>query len=344
VARLLLPAAAALLLALPAPAQQVDWKSEVVFYGDNTEFFTPYRQGETLLGAYFKTFLSVRPGEHSELLAGVFGDHRDGGESFLDPVRPILAFRYRTATSLGVIGTLETVDRHGYLEPLEGTTLEITRPVEYGLQWIETRSTSKVEAFIDWQKLNTVEHREVFDYGLLLHGDLLPWLRLEGQLHGLHHGGQLYDVGGVTNNVVWAAGGRLRGRLPGAIGGELAAFYLSSAATLDPNVDGRQIDGHGTYVRGELDFGKAGKAFAIAWKGTDFITHEGDHNYGSVGWQPGFYKPDRDYQELGYVFARRLEAGIDLDLEARLHRIDGEVEYSYRVMVKVPVAIPVSSR
>jgi hypothetical protein len=179
---------------------------------------------------------------------------------------------------------------------------------------------------------------------VLLHGDVLQWLRLEGQLHGLHHGGQLHDVGDVTNNTVWAAGARLHGRLLGAVGGELAAFYLSSAATLDPNVEGRQIDGHGTYLRGELDFGKAGKAFAIAWKGSDFISHEGDHNYGSVGWRPGSYRSDRDYQELGYVFERRIEACIDLDLEARLHRTDGEVEYSYRLMVKVPIAIPVSSR
>lgn len=342
--RTVLCAAALLLAALPVAGQRVDWRSEVVFYGDNTEFFTPYRLGETLLGAYFKTYLSVRPGPHTELLAGVFGDHRDGADSFLDPVRPILSLRYRTATSLGVVGTLETVNRHGYLEPLEATTLEITRPVEYGVQWIQTGDSCRAEGYLNWQGLNTERRREVFDYGLVAHGDLGSWLRLEGQLHGYHHGGQLHDNGDVTNNTVWAAGGRLRGRLGHGVTGELAAFRLASAATVDPTVDGEQIDGHGTYLRGSLGFGRAGRVFAIAWKGSDFISHEGDHNYGSVGWRPGSWEPEREYQELGYAYARTLEAGIELDLEGRLHRIDGEVEYSYRLMVTVPLVIPVCRR
>ena len=73
----------------------------------------------------------------------------------IDEVRPLLGFRYRTRTSLGVLGTLVTEDRHGYLEPLEVSTLEFTRPVEYGMQWREDRRQVGGEVFIDWQHLNT---------------------------------------------------------------------------------------------------------------------------------------------------------------------------------------------
>ena len=40
-----------MLMAHTGVGQTVDWQQPVVFYGDNTEFFTPYREGETLLGA-----------------------------------------------------------------------------------------------------------------------------------------------------------------------------------------------------------------------------------------------------------------------------------------------------
>ena len=33
-----------------APAQELTWKNAATFYVDNTEFFNPYRTGETQLG------------------------------------------------------------------------------------------------------------------------------------------------------------------------------------------------------------------------------------------------------------------------------------------------------
>src|SRR5438093_10211204 len=123
--------------ARPAMAQSFVWKSGAIFYGDNTEFFNPYRTGQTILGAQLQTYLSAVLGPRTEVIAGAYGNHRSGRSDFLDEVRPLLGFRYRTQTSLGALGTLVTEDRHGYLEPLEVSTLEFTRPVEYGLQWRE---------------------------------------------------------------------------------------------------------------------------------------------------------------------------------------------------------------
>ena len=122
--------------AMPRPAaprgvaQAFAWKSDATFYGDNTEFFNPYRVGETILGAQMQTYFSVAPGPRTEVILGVYGDHRSGRSDFFDEVKPLLGFRYHTQTSLGVLGTLVTDNRHGYLEPLEVTTLEFTRPVE----------------------------------------------------------------------------------------------------------------------------------------------------------------------------------------------------------------------
>ena len=64
----------ALVCLTPAPrqasAQTLTWKSRGTFYGDNTEFFNPYRTGETILGAQMQTWLSAEPGPRTEIVLG----------------------------------------------------------------------------------------------------------------------------------------------------------------------------------------------------------------------------------------------------------------------------------
>lgn len=326
--------AAALVLSATSSAQEILWKSDLNFYGDNTEFTGPYRKGETLLGAYFKTFLEVNTGTKTQFYAGVFGDYRSGGDKFLD-VKPILSFRYHTDTSLGILGALQTVDRHGYLEPLEVTTLDFTRPIEYGVQWIENRPRFHADVYLNWQHLNTSESREIFDYGGVLREEATSFASLEAQVHGLHHGGQLFHVGPVTNNVVWGVGLRLHRDLPLAGASNLAVFSLQSKGKPDPSIDTPTIRGHGTYVRASIAPAGIVEAFFVWWRGTDFVTNEGDHNYGSPGLD-GYYRARRYYQELGLVRRHEIERGIDLDAEVHLQRVDGKIQYSYRLLVRVP--------
>ncbi|HPS79502.1 MAG TPA: hypothetical protein PLS53_15185 [Thermoanaerobaculaceae bacterium] len=324
------------LVAAPVAGQTIDWRSSFLFYGDNTEFFTPYRKGETILGSSFTTALAFRVGPRSEVVAGVFGDVRSGSGERVDDVKAVLSFRHRTATSLGVLGTLVTENRHGYLEPLEATTLELTRQVEQGLQWVETRDRWRGEAYVNWQHLNTSESREIFDYGIVASWRAWRRLHLEGQLHGLHHGGQLHQVGPVTNNVVKAGGVRGEWDLGAGLTARAAAFYLSSNGKLDPYRAGPTVAGHGVYLRTGLTIGRVGEASAIWWRGRDFISTEGDHNYGSVGNDGVFYRSRRTYQELAFVHRRKLGDRVELAAEARLHRIDGDVDYSYRIVVRAP--------
>ena len=135
--------------------QDLTWKNGLTFYLDNTEFFNPYRTGETLLGGQVLSYLFAALGPRTEVVAGFHGNHQSGDSRFLSPFKPILGFRYRTDHSLAALGTLVTEDRHGYLEPLEGRLLDITRPVEYGVQWREQRGAGGGEIFLNWQRLNT---------------------------------------------------------------------------------------------------------------------------------------------------------------------------------------------
>src|SRR5215217_3476491 len=80
--------------ARPAPAQELTWNNGLTFYLDNTEFFNPYRTGETLLGGQILSFLSAALGPRSEVVAGFYGNHQSGDSRFLEPFKPILGFRY----------------------------------------------------------------------------------------------------------------------------------------------------------------------------------------------------------------------------------------------------------
>jgi hypothetical protein len=346
---------ALLLHASAAAAQTFTLRTLPTFYGDNTEFFTPYRTGETILGGQFQSWLSVEPGPHTELVAGVFADHRSGDSSFLKQVKPILGFRYRTDHGLAAVGTLVTENRHGFLEPLEVTTLEFTRPIEYGLQWRERRRVIDSELYINWQGLNTPTTREIFDYGLVLRARPLSFLSLEYQAHGLHHGGQLFQAGvPVTNNFASGPGFRIHHVFPYAGWSELALFRLHSHGNIDPNAPAnRPRDGNGTYLR--LGFTPGGwfDLFMIQWWGRDFLSNEGDNNYNSVGANPTFYQSRRRYQEYGFAKYFRIDQTVRVGVEWRFHRIDdlpsiaighSKWEYSYRLIIRTPFEVRLGQR
>ncbi|MBL8988726.1 MAG: hypothetical protein JNJ80_20795 [Gemmatimonadetes bacterium] len=345
--RLLVVGLLGLAAATPASAQRVLWKNLVTVYGDNTEFFTPYREGETILGGQFASRLVVEPADQYAVHLGVFGDVRWGSEEFLDRVRPILAFRYRTAHSLGVIGTLETDRRHGFLDALAVSTQELTRPIEYGLQWIERRRWWEAEAFINWQALNTPAQREVFDFGGVARVRPVRQVTIEGQLHGLHHGGQLFSADvPVTNNAASALGIILADTLRPVGRVSLAAYRLRSTGNIDPDAPSdRPRRGRGTLLRIGVEPARGLEVFGLHWRGRDFLSQEGDNNYNSVGLDQDFYRARRKYLEIGVVRRGRLDGGVELDAEFRFHRIDDEPsiaiegtswEYSYRLVVRTP--------
>jgi hypothetical protein len=346
--------AALLLLLSAAPrslaAQALTWATTATLYGDNTEFFTPYRVGETILGGQFRSALRFRTGSRTGFELGAFGDHRSGNAEFLETVKPIIRFEYHTVTSTGVLGALYPVRRHGFMEPLQVTTLELTRPIEYGLQWTERRRSWDGEVYVNWQKLNLPDQREAFDYGWVVRVRPVGFLSIESQLHGVHHGGQLFDAGvPVTNNVASGVGAVLSDSLPWLGSSSLRVYRLRSSGNADPAAPaGRPGTGHGWYVRAAVAPHGWFELFSVSWWGRDFLSQEGDNNYNSVGADPSFYRSRRKYWEFGLLRRTTIEGGVTFDGEFRLHRIDNlksialgksRWEYSYRLVVRAPFEV-----
>lgn len=343
----MLQALALLTLACPVlGAQRIDWQLRATLYGDNTEFFTPYRVGETILGGQVQGWISGQATDHLALRLGAFADRRWGSEEFTDSLKPILAARYTTPHSLGVIGTLENTRRHGLIDPLMVSTRELTTPIEYGLQWRERRERLDAEAWINWQRLNTPAQREAFEVGIVARARPVRGLSIDAQHLWSHHGGQLFDAGvPVTNNRVTALGATLSGSLPIVRHGSVQAARLWSDGHLDPAYPTDQPrGGSGTWLRGEVNPWPLWALFVIHWRGQDFAAAAGDANYGSVGHTPGVYRAERRYTELG-AWRRFGDAstGVSFDTEVRFHRIDSEQseaffgtpwELSYRIIVR----------
>ncbi|HEY4100718.1 MAG TPA: hypothetical protein VGM20_07555 [Gemmatimonadales bacterium] len=343
-----------LIAALPLGAQQYSWQTRATFYADNTEFFTPYRVGETILGGQVSTWLADQPGPRTTLRLGVFADRRWGSSAVADSVKPILAFRYQTRHALGVFGTLETVNRHGLLEPLMVTTRELTTPIEYGGQWIENAGPVHAESWINWQKLNTPTQREQFEIGNVLRVNAGKYFDLQGQHLWYHRGGQLFNPVPVTNNHAEALGAEAHDSL-GWLGPiSLAAWALWSQGHIDPDTPpGRPDHGHGTYLRASINPWNWAEVFAIHWIGQDYNGDDGDNNYNSTGYDPTFYQPHRVYTEIGMIRRTPIEGGVTFDAEFRFHNIDNlksiaffntHWEISYRLVIRAPMDVILGHR
>jgi len=333
--------------AVPAAGQALTWTTAATLYGDNTEFFTPYRVGETLLGGQFHSSLRFRTGEHTAFHLGVFGDHRSGSDEFVETVKPVISFHYRAGSSTGTLGTLLPERRRGFLDVLEVSTLEITRPIEYGLEWRERHKVWDGDIYINWQQLNLSGQREVFDYGWILRVRPLPVLSLESQLHGVHHGGQLFDASvPVSNNTASGIGAILADSLRWLGRSSVSLYRLRSSGNADPDAPpDRPGTGHGWLLRAAVTPRGWFELFSISWWGRDFLSQEGDNNYNSVGADPSFYRPRRKYWEVGLLRRTTIDGAVTLDGELRFHRIDhlksialgkSRWEYSYRLVVRAP--------
>jgi hypothetical protein len=334
-----------------ASAQPVTLKGEAWFYGDNTEFANPFREGETLLGVYGRLFLDARLGDRASLRAGIFANQRFGGESSFELVRPVLSLTIGHERNRLIFGTLFGMrgdegsgpDRntlHGLLPPLQVETVSFARAQEAGLQWLVATPRVRHDAWINWQKLNTRQHREVFDVGLVSRVTLVGPARLAGQLHVVHHGGQLANSGPVSDSLAYAIGLVVEGRAGRFDRVTAEAYGLGSHDTPDRE-RAAQVNGAGLFLRAAAE--RSGwRGHIIIWRACDFLKEEGDPNYQSLRRDGTRFRPVRDYAEIGATRTFQVEERVVLEASVRGHRTEDNYEYSYRLLghVRFDVLLP----
>jgi hypothetical protein len=329
---------------LPAAAQpvSVDLDALVTFYGDNTEFSNPFREGETLIGTFAALFVEARPSGRLAIRGGVFGNQRFGSDQSFDQVRPVLALVIGSPRSRLVLGTLETVRRidgagpdrigpHGLLPPMQRETLAFERPWEAGVQWVVDSPRVTHEAWVHWQRVNTGEQREIFDTGLTTRLRVRPMLALRTDLHLVHQGGQLSAVGPVSDSAALAIGVDIGGPV-----GRVDRVSLEGLASVSRDVPNRERlgdarTGLGTFVRAAVE-DRGWRGHVIVWRADDFVKWEGDPQYQSLRRDGTRYRGVRDYAEAGLTRTFTLAPRSLLEVSARWHRVENDYEYSFRVV------------
>ena len=316
-------------------------RTDVMLYGDNTEFRNPFREGETIFGAAIRPALDVSLNPRVTVTLGAVANQRFGGDSAFEIVRPVVSVAFRAGSSTFLMGTLpgpraglpDGPDRggpHGLLPPLQRETLTFDRPFEAGLQWTVAAPRLRQEAWINWQRLNTAGHRERFDAGINGAVGARRGVSLPFQLHIVHEGGQLYAAGPVADSIGAAAGLMLSGAL-GPTAGSLELYALASRDVPDREQPDRTKSGAGFFGRAAASRGEW-RGHLLFWRGDDFIKDEGDRNYLSVRRDGRHYRGIRDYAETGLARTFQPARGVAFEASGRLHRVESHYEYSFRLL------------
>jgi len=327
--------------------EQVSLGTDVLLYGDNTEFRNPFREGETIFGAAARVTANVELNPRVTLTLGIFGNQRFGADEAFEVVRPVIALSIQGARSSFVFGTLparradappgpDRMGPHALLPALQRETLAFERAIEPGLQWTFRGGRFRHEAWLEWQRLNTTAHRERFDAGLNAHVRASAALIFPFQLHVVHQGGQLFASGPVADSVAAAAGVKVERPLRGLVRGSVEGYGLVSRDVPDRAIPERSREGSAFFGRAALER-EGWRAHLIVWRGRDFIKEEGDPNYLSRRRDGTVYRGIRDYAELGAARRFQLAPSASLDVSGRFHRIERNYEYSYRVTSTINV-------
>ena len=273
---------------------------------------------------------------------GVFGNQRFGSERAFELVRPVIAMTVRGRRSAFTFGTLPALpvagpmgpDRggpHALLPPLQRETLAFDRPYEAGLQWDFKGSRLTHSMWLEWQRLNTPEHRERFDGGLNGEFAVARHVSIPLQIHVVHEGGQLFDAGPVADSAAAAAGVNLHA--DSALLGRVALELFGAAAQSVPDRERPDENRTGIAFFGRASAERAGwRGHLIMWRGKRFIKDEGDPNYQSLRRNGRRYGGIRDYAEAGLARRFTLAPAAVLEISGRIHRTESFYEYSYRVL------------
>ena len=187
------------------------------------------------------------------------------------------------------------------------------------------------DTWLNWQQLNTREHRERFDAGAAGELQVVGPISVPFQLHVVHEGGQLFAIGPVADSFAAGLGVRLRGSIWRLDRASIEAWLLGSRFVPDRGSPFGSRSGAGFITRASAE-GGGWRAHLLFWRGDDFIKDEGDPNYQSIRRDGSRYLGVRDYSEAGITRIFRPAPALVFHASARIHRTERHYEYSYRIL------------
>jgi hypothetical protein len=203
-----------------------------------------------------------------------------------------------------------------------------------------TTGRLKSEQWINWQRLNTADHRERFDAGAAGEVSLSQLFSVPFQLHYVHEGGQLFASGPVADSAALASGIRAHGSTDAFDRLALELYGLVSRFVPDRARSALSRDGAAFLARAEAA-SRGWRGHLIVWRGNDFLKDEGDPNYLSATRDGRRYRGVRDYAEAGLTRTAKPAPGVVIEASGRFHRIERNYEFSFRVLAVATLSIAI---
>lgn len=182
-----------------------------------------------------------------------------------------------------------------------------------------------------WQRAANAGQRERFDAGLTTRARVHRAIRVGGDLHLVHEGGQLSSNGPVADSLAGGIGAEVAGPVGSIDRVSFEAFALGSRFVPDREITSTIRAGFGTFLRAAVE-DSGWRAHALIWRGDDFLAREGDPNYQSIRLDGRPYRLLRDYGEVGVTRLFSLAKDSWLEASLRGHRVENHYEYSFRIL------------
>jgi len=330
--------------------------ADAVFYADNTEFFSEFRTGESTFGTWMRLNTDIKVSDRATLRFGAYALMRDGCESFgrdnspdspcsHEVARPVASLILGTEHHRFILGNLETgtqpegigPDRmtpHGLLPPLAVEQLWFDHGYEVGAQWIENTNRWKHDMWFDYRRVVSDQYREFFNSGFVGHVQQSPTslVAFPYQFQVVHHGGQQFHTGTVSDSFGGGPGVMIRHEFPVIGKTSLETYALFSFDRPDRENEALNVKGHAFFYRLAAEKNDW-RAHVIGWQGEDFKHEDGDTNY--LSYIPDLqenYQGHRDYYELGLTRVVHAAKTIDFEISGRGHYTQDRWGYSYRLV------------
>jgi hypothetical protein len=306
-------------------AGSLDLVAETLFFMKNLEFPDI---GRTFIGYRAPLRFRYRAHDSLTLEAGVNLGHNYGDEDQLYATDPLVRLVFEPTQDVYVVaGSL--ISTHPIHDALFDDAYVYQQGAEQGLQLRVDGRRFKQDLWVNWKQRETATRPEKLDFG-----SVSQWRNggfwLDGQLFGVHTGGQLNNPDNPVAHVVDLNIGLLVG---GSYGWRfeqrlreirVGAYYLFDSDKPDPDSAQDNSTASGVELRVNFDTRPTENTdlnvFASYYNGDALLIREGDPLY-----------RNKEYAQLGTSALFKLPAGLQVNLGFTLHYYDDTFGHSEEI-------------
>jgi hypothetical protein len=290
-------------------------------YLRNYEFFNRFQDGYTLFGAQLEPQLVYYPHPRLAITAGIHL-RKDFGNDGIYKTYPLFSLKYHKGSLTLINGVLEGNISHRFIEPIMDVEKKIIDPVEYGTQFIISKTAFSLDAFVNWKRMiyKPSPQQEQILAGASADVALIKTkkvrLSVPLQIMAFHQGGQINTIPDPLQTLLnTAIGVKLEVPAQGFVKSFRTENYVAGYKELSPTKQQAFSSGGGLYLNAGGDT-KIGSLTFSYWKGNGFISPQGMPIFQSVSQQinyPGYSEKHRELLFVRYAYQQQLVPNLFLD-------------------------------